>query len=1247
MSSPSPSPRRRANTANSPARAWNSSNARVPVERPVSALRTPFKKFEPGTPRGIPNPDSPAPKFDSAAIRKAASPSKLSKASPKKEVKDYEVPVYDFSVRGNNLLKPVVQRRKPLTATPGQAASHIEPKAKTDGVATAMLDKSHAARGAVVPASAVGLRIKKPVDVPLPETPVAGPSGMANRPKKTAGSIPLSASPTGSALTRSVTSRSVARLKRSPESVPLPASPAVNVGASVSTKTVKLTMPAMILVRRELKPEISQASAAELETSLSPGTMKHVAPQLLDSETAAIGKATHPQLKRKQRLAAQASIDGSGLGLSPSKAAKAPAVHVGPSKTQPIVPHPAIDGAFKDPKSPPSASPKLERQVAPNGEVFLISAKPLKLQTKLQVSPRSGGTRAASVKTVSPKGKGPTLPIKPVAHGMLAGFSSRHEVVSPKGKSPTLPINTIGYGTSAGPSNRLVSDSTSTAADDEGDAVLQYSYQVKMDPEHRKKATFEAGDHVLAVDSQIVQRKPSSRRINSASDPVASTAPKHTESIEYQAKQYLSQTLNPKSLLDVQDGAQRDLKTRPFVKSSPIKEAKAFDQAAYQTMILKAYIDERPAIQIKLGRPRSRHRHGSSGQAQIASDVRDGSSSEFSVDFLKSDASQKIIQQTFVKLDMHGSGWSKQPLASPIREPVSPRDAEYGNFSGRINMSSSKRDRAREFNLGWASEQPHDNNFHLSSDHPMSPLRHMSRPVVPSTSTIRSDDAFEHFDDADHDEMDYSGLCADANVLEAELKRLERELAAIPQTQYPGDQYVDDVAALEVLVDLQAGVGEQTSMTTDTTTFTTTTTTIELPHKSALSMSHRGSVSSHKSVRWDPSIDEIATPVVQDKGKGKAIETVAEVAEVAAVAVEEKKSRYELQLEDLFKQANGANGDSSEAKIVGLGLETVRTLRLKGEEHKIAGIMKLVREAVAFDIADEEEEAKAALFEVAVSAAPPARLNPLVPEFTPRNVKENAPWTLNLGPCQQYSHTGMLGYEVDDWRKPSPPREVGLRNPSFEGVSNPDAVVEEHVFHDPAVLSVSPGRKRVDKFGMSSFDSTHQSISAENFVDSLFDSGDPAILRVGQSPSRRLRAISDQTFATTGPISVPATAISQTVRKRVIWDDPDEPGGREVAILSKRYAERFLTRFEEKYPLTGTKAKVVPKKKLEDLPKKLDEDLLLNGVASLKPKKLATDAADVQQRLELLLLKKKEAKVKKMRSASGSGLSEWGVRVET
>ena len=1166
----------------------------------------------------MPNLDSPAPKFDlSTAILKTASSTKLSKQSPKKEAKDYDVPAYDFTMRGNTLLKPVVQRRKPLTATPGQAASHIEPKAKIPGVTTTVPDKPHVASGAVVPASAVGLRVKKPSDVPLPDTPVAGHSSMANRLKKATGSVTLPTSPMGPALTRAVTSRSVTRVKKAPELVPLPASPAANATANVSTKPVKLTMPAMILMRQGLKPEVSQASVAELETSLSPGTMKHVAPQLLVSETAAIGKATHPQLKRKQRLAAQASIDGSGLGLSPSKAAKAPAVHVGPSKAQPAVPHSAIDGAFKDPKSPPNTSPKLERQVAPHGEVSLVSTKPLRVQTKLEVSPRSGVPSVVPTKIVSPRGKGPALPSKDI----------------------------MGGGEVAGPSSRLVSDSTSTAADDERDEVHQYRYHAKMDFERRKKDSSEA--HVLVVDPLIVERKSFSRRINSASDPVASSAPKHTESIEYQAKQYLSQTLNPRALLGIQDGAQKDLKKGPLVKSSPVKERNVpveystEAEAAYQAMIMKAYNDERPAIQVKLGRPRSRHRHGSSGQTQVASHVRDGSSSEFSVDFLKSDASQKIIQQTFIKLDMNGSGWSKQPLASPIREPVSPSNAEYGSFSRRMSTSPSEPDRAREFSLGWASEEPHGHNFHLSSDHPMSPLRHMSRPLVTSSSTIGSDDAFEHFDDADYAEIDYSGLCTDANVLEAELQRFERELAAIPQSQRPGDQYVDDVAALEVPVDLQAGVGEQgqASLTTNTATVTTTTATVELPHKSALSMLHRGSVSSHKSVRWDPSIEEIAIPVVQGKGKGKAGETVPKV-------VEEKKSRYELQLEDLFKQASGANGDISEARIVGLGLETVRTLRLKGEDHRIAGIMKLVHEAIAFDDADDDGEAKATPVDVAVAATPPAKLNPLVPEFTPRNVKENAPWTLNLGPCEQYNHTGMLGYEVDDWRKPSPPREGSLRNLSFKRASSPDAVVEENLFHDPAVLSVSPGRKRVGEDGMSSFDNTHQSISAENFVDSLFDSGDPAILRVGQSPSRRLRAISDETFATTGAISVPATVASQTVRKRVIWDDPDEPGGREVAILSKKYAERFLTRFEEKYPLTGTKAKVVPKKKLEDLPKKLDEDLLLNGVASLKPKKLATDAADVQQRLELLLLKKKEAKVKKMRSASGSGLSEWGVRVE-
>jgi hypothetical protein len=146
----------------------------------------------------------------------------------------------------------------------------------------------------------------------------------------------------------------------------------------------------------------------------------------------------------------------------------------------------------------------------------------------------------------------------------------------------------------------------------------------------------------------------------------------------------------------------------------------------------------------------------------------------------------------------------------------------------------------------------------------------------------------------------------------------------------------------------------------------------------------------------------------------------------------------------------------------------------------------------------------------------------------------------------------------------------------------------------------------------------------------------------------------------------------QTIRKRVILDDPDDVACREVDILSRKYAEEYLGGFLKRYPMTGTKAQVVPKKKLEDLERERSKENLavvlsgkvasslgsgmsgfgvrsgwINGVPptvpvmpggfgvlplqELKPKKLESSAADIQQKLELLLLKKKENKVKEMR----------------
>ncbi|KFY42241.1 hypothetical protein V494_02512 [Pseudogymnoascus sp. VKM F-4513 (FW-928)] len=95
---------------------------------------------------------------------------------------------------------------------------------------------------------------------------------------------------------------------------------------------------------------------------------------------------------------------------------------------------------------------------------------------------------------------------------------------------------------------------------------------------------------------------------------------------------------------------------------------------------------------------------------------------------------------------------------------------------------------------------------------------------------------------------------------------------------------------------------------------------------------------------------------------------------------------------------------------------------------------------------------------------------------------------------------------------------------------------------------------------------------------------------------------------------------SQPIKKRVIWDNPDDPGGREAVMQSQRWAGELLERFTKKYPLTGQKAAVIPKKRLEDLP------LSRPGSNTLKVTKMESDAADIQQKLELLLMQKNEAK---------------------
>lgn len=78
-------------------------------------------------------------------------------------------------------------------------------------------------------------------------------------------------------------------------------------------------------------------------------------------------------------------------------------------------------------------------------------------------------------------------------------------------------------------------------------------------------------------------------------------------------------------------------------------------------------------------------------------------------------------------------------------------------------------------------------------------------------------------------------------------------------------------------------------------------------------------------------------------------------------------------------------------------------------------------------------------------------------------------------------------------------------------------------------------------------------------------------------------------------------------------------------MQSQRWAGELLERFTMKYPLTGQKAAIIPKKRLEDLP------ISRPNINTLKVAKMVSDAADIQQKLEVLLMQKKDAMARGIR----------------
>ena len=514
--------------------------------------------------------------------------------------------------------------------------------------------------------------------------------------------------------------------------------------------------------------------------------------------------------------------------------------------------------------------------------------------------------------------------------------------------------------------------------------------------------------------------------------------------------------------------------------------------------------------------------------------------------------------------------------------------------------------------------------------------------------------------------------------LDRRATELEEALCAMEKFQHDevDDDFVDKAAELGLMVELVqrthnlnekvdnqpklegAIIGLSPAATTHTTTHVAGTLAMSttLHQKSSMNTHNSSSISSHKSVRWHPSIDTIGSgdsPILQEQ--------VADKFPLSGTPA--KISAAELGLQSLFvPDVTSLAGD--EALELALLAKSLKAQK-GGKNPEFARLLRKLREEIdkdpftlptevlqgpgqaVYKIDDNLGHAHAATVG-AVGTAP--KWNPTVPEFTPRNVKENVAWLPEQDLESHQADMALSADDVDARGKPIVARDGPFNDPAILSVSPG----RQNLLRDPAILSVSPGRMRAMESGGNAPDFRDQSMS-ENFADSLFSAGavgDPAILSIGHSPGRgHQRATSNQTSGTaalsTTAHSAPAAggvAMEKTtsVRKRVIWDNPDEPGGREVIILSKKYAEEYLSAFLKNYPLTGQKAKVLPKKRLEDLPRRYEDEVVL-GAGSLKPQKLASDAADIQQKLELLLLRKKENRVIVEHHRDASSGTAWGL----
>jgi hypothetical protein len=383
----------------------------------------------------------------------------------------------------------------------------------------------------------------------------------------------------------------------------------------------------------------------------------------------------------------------------------------------------------------------------------------------------------------------------------------------------------------------------------------------------------------------------------------------------------------------------------------------------------------------------------------------------------------------------------------------------------------------------------------------------------------------------------------------------------------------------------------------------------------------------YKSVRWDPAIITIGPAMSSTKQKSQAPVIP------ASASPKEKPQNDDFDIDAYVETLmNWKKGDKNKKMLEKL-IKALRELDV-GDDLKTMPVKNAIaiERTQSLDDADVKSESKKITGENAIIHKP-QHLNPTVPEFKSLNLKENQVWAPTRQPRGPPSpiHQGFKNMR-NVLKEKVPP--LAPRQPAYPKAQQP---FQKQGPPPTLVLPLSEIRKPLQEWAVPPFESRPEPIwinTGKAYPHKKIVIGYPAppmqpvenvqhIQRVPQIRPARLPSSPPAPIGKPAQPIQPAQSIQKPAKKWIVWDDP-EVKGREVTSFENWYAKMQLEEFTRKYPMTGQKAVVLPKKKVI-LPGSKHDALHRRTDKWVEE----TEAARIQRTLEELLLKKKEAKAMK------------------